>query len=217
MKSRIFVYGLLAGLTLLAAQRVAEACHDGSPLILDLNGDGIRTVDENHAVSFDINADGIPERINWTFWESEEGFLVLDRNGNGTIDDGGELFGDATPMPLGEHAENGFEALALYDQPGFGGNGDGVITRADVIWKQLRIWIDRNQDGVSQQREISPLARFGVVGLSLDFAESDDLDGNGNRHRLQGSYLRKMTDNGPVELQEFQMHDVFFKILHDHD
>jgi trimeric autotransporter adhesin len=214
MTRRIMAGWLITGVALLAGDHAAEACHDGSPLILDLNGDGVRTVDENHAVWFDIDADGVLDKVNWTFWESEEGFLVLDRNGNRKVDDGSELFGDATPLPSGGRAENGFVALAAYDQPSLGGNGDGVITSRDAVWPKLRIWIDSNQDGISQPREMGPLARFGIVGLGLSAVQSDDLDGNGNHHRLKGHYLRRIADHGAVELQELDMHDVFFRIIH---
>jgi hypothetical protein len=214
MKLRTLAFWLIASLGILAAPPIVEACHDGSPLILDLNGDGIRTVDANHSVSFDIDADGTLDKVNWTFWESDEGFLALDRNGNGTIDDGGELFGDATLLPTGQRAENGFEALAPYDQLALGGDGDGVLTEADAIWRRLRTWIDGNQDGISQPQELSPLARWGVLGMGLEFVESDELDGNGNRHLLKGHYLRRVADHGPAEVREFEMHDVFFKIVH---
>jgi hypothetical protein len=165
---------------------------------------------------FDIDADGILDKINWTFWESEEGILTLDRNGNGRIDDGSELFGDATPLPSGETAPNGFAALGIYDQTALGGNEDGVITSKDAVWSKLRIWIDRNQDGISQRQEMGPLARFGIIGLGLSFVQSDELDGNGNNHRLKGHYLRRVLTNGAAEIQELGLDDVFFKIVHQH-
>lgn len=202
-----------------AAQLVSHpiwACHDGSPLILDLNQDGrIRTTGEEIPVRFDINADQLEELVSWTFWEDEDGFLFLDRNGNGLVDDGSELFGDATPLSTGEPAADGFEALAVLDRAELGGDGDGLVTREDALWSELRLWIDANHDGVSQPREIQVLERHGVVALGLEAIRSQELDGNGNGHYLQGSYFRRIAGSGGVDIRELPMHDVYFRIHHE--
>ncbi len=81
------------------------------PLILDLGGDGFNIETKELGANFDLDKNGFAEKINWT---SKDGFLCLDLNGNGTIDDGGELFGDQTLLADGTAAKNGFEALAQY-------------------------------------------------------------------------------------------------------
>jgi hypothetical protein len=94
-----------------------------SPVLVDLNGDGFDLTDAQHGIIFDINGDGRNERIGWTRFGSDDAFLALDRNGDGEINDGSELFGNFTPQPnppIGEE-KNGFLALAEYDKSQNGG------------------------------------------------------------------------------------------------
>lgn len=192
------------------------ACHDGSPLVLDLNSDGIHTTDVFEPVRFDLDGDGVSESIAWTRRWTEEGLLWLDLNRSGSVDGGPELFGDATMLPDGEKAEHSFEALAVYDSADFGGNGDGLISERDLIWEDLRLWVDRNHDGISQAAEIANLRRYRIVAISLQYAESNEVDGNGNRHRYQGSFVsRVVRAYGPPYLQAQAAHDVFFRIAHE--
>ena len=182
-----------------------------SPLLLDLNDEGrIRTVSVDDGVSFDINSDGTLERIGWTHEDGEEGFLWLDFNRNRRVDDGRELFGDSTPLPEGGRASNGFEALALYDRPEVGGNGDGVIDARDLIWPHLRLWVDANRDGASAQAEIFRLREYGVVGIGLDYVEVDELDGALNRHTLRGAFVRETRRYGRVTTSTQRVDDVVF-------
>jgi hypothetical protein len=78
----------------------------------------------------DIDGDGYRDWIAWTDPEAEDGLLVWDRNLNGIIDSGRELFGDSTTQPP-SNEPNGFLALAVLDQAESGGNGDGVISSLD--------------------------------------------------------------------------------------
>lgn len=196
----------------LSVRAVSATCPT-SPLVLDLNGDGIQTTDLFYPVSFDINGDGAPELVAWTCWWTEEGFLWLDLNRNGIVDGGQELFGQGTLLPSGETAANGFEALKVYDGPSYGGNGDGVISEDDLIWSHLRLWVDRNHDGISQPQEISSLRRFGIVAIRLDFSRVQEVDGNGNLHLLQSTYLKRVTARGlGSRLVPYAVHDVFFKV-----
>jgi hypothetical protein len=181
--------------------------------VLDLNGDGIQTTDLFYPVSFDLNGDGIPERVAWTCWWTEEGFLWLDLNRNGIVDGGQELFGQGTRLPSGETAANGFEALKVYDGLSYGGNADGIVSEDDLIWSHLRLWVDRNHDGISQPQEISSLRRFDIVAIRLDFSRVQEVDGNGNLHLLQSTYLKRVTVRGlDSRLVPYAIHDVFFKV-----
>lgn len=183
-----------------------------SPLILDLENDGVLTTSLTYSVEFDINGDSRLERIGWTAWYSAEAFLWIDLNGNHAVDDGRELFGDSMLLPTGEFAENGFDALAVYDLEEFGGNGDGAITSGDLIWRDLRLWIDRNHDGTSERSEIFTLDRQRVAATSLEYVEQNEYDGNLNLHKYQGNFLAEVQGPGGVFLRAQPVHDVFFVV-----
>ncbi|HEX2060125.1 MAG TPA: hypothetical protein VHK90_05250 [Thermoanaerobaculia bacterium] len=180
-----------------------------SPLVLDLNGDGVHTTDVMDPVSFDLTGDGVPEQLAWTNPWTEEGFLWVDLDENGRVDNGRELFGIGTLLPNGERARDGFEALSVYDEPEARGNRDGQITVADGIWGRLRIWVDRNHDGMSQAHEIAPIHQHGVVAISLSYVIDPRPDENGNIHRLRGSYTRRVSGT----LRTLAMDDVFFRVV----
>ena len=107
-----------------------------SPIVVDTHRDGITLGPAGRGVSFDVNADGFADFVQWVRPGGDEAFLSLDRNRNGVVDDGSELFGVGTPLFEGGTAPNGFVGLAQYDQPLLGGNDDGVISRADAIWPE---------------------------------------------------------------------------------
>jgi len=133
-------------------------------------------------VDFDIDCDGSPDIISWTDPSFQGGFLVLDRNGNGTIDGGSELFGQCTAQPASADP-NGFIALGVFDRASMGGNEDGQITNSDSIFEFLRIWVDSNHDGVSQASELTDLSAAGVRGIELDYVTSNRRDPYGNTLR----------------------------------
>ncbi|HEY0140451.1 MAG TPA: hypothetical protein VGF48_06115 [Thermoanaerobaculia bacterium] len=178
------------------------------PLVLDLNGDGILTTDSSQPVRFDLDADGIAERITWTNPQTEEGFLWIDSIPNGRVDDGSELFGVGTTLPSGAKAPDGFAALEVYDTVGEGGDGDGRITVNDHVWGRLRIWVDANHDGISQVDEVAPLHRAGVVEIDLRYRFDPLPDASGNYHFLRGTYLRRVP---PRDLDSRAIDDVFFR------
>jgi hypothetical protein len=157
-----------------------------SPILIDLNGDGFSLTDLVNGVQFDLDLRGRRGRTPWTAYNSDDSFLVLDRDGNATIDDGSELFGNMTPQPP-TASPNGFIALAQFDSAANGGNGDGRISENDAIYSALRLWQDMNHNGISEADELRPLETFDILLIELNYKESrrTDLFGNQFRYRAK--------------------------------
>jgi len=153
-----------------------------SPIVLDLGAGNFRFTSLEDGVAFDIDADGTADSISWTDPAAREAFLVLDRNGNGEIDDGRELFGGVTEQPATED-RNGFAALRVFDEQARGGNGDGWISASDAVYARLRLWTDANHDGRSQRTEIQSLDSEGILAIDLDPMVSNRRDRHGNQLR----------------------------------
>ena len=156
----------------------------GSPIVIDVRGEGFHMTDLQHGVLFDFVGNGSMVKIAWTDPNFGNAWLALDRNGNGTIDDATELFGDLTPQPASNHP-NGYLALAEYDKPESGGNGDGFIDRSDRVYSQLRLWIDSNHNGVSERSELYTLDQLHVLRIALQYHGSRQRDQYGNLFRYK--------------------------------
>lgn len=179
--------------------------HGPSPIVLDLSGRGFFLTGAKDGVLFDITGTGHPIQISWTAPGADNGFLCLP-DGDGKCDDGKDLFGNFTPQPPSDHP-NGFAALAVYDLPQNGGNGDGVIDSRDAIFAGLRIWVDENHDGICQPNELHTLPSLGVNSISLDYHLSPRVDQFGNRFR----YRSRMNPDYPDQSQVGRIaYDVFF-------
>ena len=161
------------------------------PLALDLNGNGIETVGAagTNVVLFDHDGDGIKTGTGWV--QASDGLLVLDKNGNGTIDNGAELFGIDTVLANGQKAANGFAALADLDT-----NHDGVFNASDAAYTQVRLWQDLNQDGISQAGELATLSALGITGINLNPTAANQALAGGNLLDLQATFTRSDGSTG---------------------
>lgn len=178
-----------------------------SPIVLDLNGDGTYSLtdsaDRRRVTRFDMTNEGRVTRTGWV--DARDGFLAMDLNGNGRIDNGGELFGEyfggTTRGPKTFH--DGFEALASLD-----GNRDGVIDARDAAYFTMVVWTDANQDGVTQSGELRGLANVGVKSVMVNGTPMGRRDHfpmiAGNELRMSGHWIA--TDGSTRDLA-----DVYFR------
>lgn len=157
--------------------------HVYDPLVLDLDGDGIETVGTQgySGALFDHDKDGIRTATGWV--SSDDGLLVIDRNSDGLINNGGELFGDSTVLKDGTNAAHGYAALAELDT-----NSDGKVDAQDADFAKLKVWRDLNQDGVSQEGELFTLKELGIQSLDTAYQDVNTRLGNGNTVAQKGSY-----------------------------
>lgn len=153
------------------------------PLVVSLEDGHYALTDTNGGVQFDLNGDGETEQIPWTAGK-DDAFLVLDRNGNGLIDDGRELFSHVSPQQP-SRTPNGFRALRMFDEPLNGGNDDGVLNASDEIYGSLMLWLDADRDGRTDTGELVSLASVGLAEVELDYTDAlahDDEHGNTFRY-----------------------------------
>ena len=173
------------------------------PLVIDLGKSGIELTNVENGVYFDLDKNGLAEKTAWI--GGEDGFLVLDRNGNGIIDDGGELFGDQTVMSDGRLASSGFEALSNLDDNNADGSGstqgDGMIDSRDSEFKNLRVWIDADHDGITDEGELKTLEELGISSISLDHANKNETDTETGTIVTESS-LVNFTDGSVHEISE---------------
>ncbi len=152
------------------------AVQQADPIVLDLDGDGIELTSYTQGAQFDITGTG--KKVTTAFVTGGDAFLAIDRNGNGRIDDGTELFGDQNG------ATNGFEELRRLDT-----NGDGRINHLDANFNDLLLWRD-NGNGITEPGELISLADAGIVEISLDYRNVNQAAAGGNRITQIASFVR---------------------------
>ncbi len=178
-----------------------------SPLLLDLTGQGFKLDGPADGVYFDLNATG---RKVVTGWPSENnmGFLVRDLDKDRGITSGAELFGNATMLKNGTRAANGFEALKDLDE-----NHDGIFNRLDPAWATVKVWIDKNHNGLSERRELYTLNDLDIDSINLNYATVFEVDAYGNQTKQRSTYKRTLN----AQMNIFQIIDVWFQTLASQD
>ena len=151
------------------------------PLALDLDGNGIAFT--KNGAYFDLGTDGFAERATWI--GKGDGLLALDKNNDGKINNGSELFGDAMRKKDGTLAKDGFDALSDYDL-----NKDGKIDANDEIYSKLKVWVDADGDGITDDGELKTLAELGIKQLNLGNTAVNGADQpTGEAVRKQGMFV----------------------------
>ena len=171
--------------------KAKTASETRSPLVVDLDGDGVETVSVEEGVYFDHDGNGFAEKTGWV--SGDDGILVRDLNGDGEINDGSELFGDQTVLSNGEKASNGFEALADLDS-----NHDGVFDGDDEAFGEVMVWQDKNGNGIVDDGELMTLNEAGITSITLDYENQSITDINGNGHNQTGTFVKTDGTNGTI-------------------
>lgn len=179
-----------------------EVCVDGlcgndmgDPIAIDLDGDGFGLTDLKHGVAFNFFGKGA-QQISWTAAGSDVGWLAVDLNGDGRIDTGFEMFSNIAKQPGTPNGSNGFKALAQYDLPANGGNGDGIIDKRDKIFSRLFLWVDKNHNGISEPGELLTMQEAGIESISLDYQLMQWTDAYGNKFQNRASIVRSNGGGG---------------------
>src|SRR5258706_3234623 len=180
------------------------APHSGitSPIFINLDNVPYQLTGAESPVLFDIAGTGTRIPIGWTAPGTNQAFLWMDRDHDGVVSGGAELFGTATELRNGHRAANGFEALREFAM-----NGDGVIDANDAVWPQLLLWTDRNHNGISQPTEMTRLADSPVRSISLTYHWTGRRDAHGNTFRYEG--LTSLSTGGKGSREE-PVYDIFF-------
>uniref|UniRef100_UPI00261E7CC5 hypothetical protein n=1 Tax=uncultured Campylobacter sp. TaxID=218934 RepID=UPI00261E7CC5 len=174
---------------------------EGSPIVIDLNNDGINTLSLDYTRNFDLDNNDFAEATGWI--QKDDALLAYDRNGNGKIDNGSELFGDKTISDnyysyTNPKAKNGFSALKEFDT-----NNDGIIDKNDKDFDKLLLWQDKNSNTITDEGELIKLSDK-VKSIDLNYKEIST-DNNGNSIRQTSTAT--LNDGTKVKTD-----DVWFKV-----
>jgi hypothetical protein len=183
--------------------RILNIADDCSPIVFNFESGDYRLTGRNSPVLFDMRGNGHPQLMGWTAAGADEAFLWLDRNHNGKVTSGAELFGNFTPLKNRRMAINGFEALAEFDA-----NHDGVIDDLDPIWPQLMLWRDLNHNGISEPNEMSRLDNSDVTAIDLHDHWTGKHDRWGNTFRYKS--LVSIRNKSGYGEQKQPVYDIFF-------
>jgi hypothetical protein len=167
-----------------------------SPLVLDLNGDGVHTTSVGTGTVFDLTGAG-KQSVGWT--TGADGFLVRDLNHDGQINSGAEMFGNNTTLANGSKAATGWDALQSLDS-----NADGVVDAKDSAFADLKVWVDADGDGTTDAGELRTLSDAGVVNIHVAHVEGRTVE-NGNVLDGAGSFTKADGTTG-------SMTDVWFQL-----
>ncbi|MEE8768162.1 MAG: calcium-binding protein [Rahnella inusitata] len=178
-QSSAFALGLFIGKVF--GPSLSKAEHTASPIILDLDGDGVETISLSKGVYFDHDANTFAEKTGWV--SADDGLLVLDINQDGQIDSGRELFGNNTYLKDGTLAKNGYLALQELDD-----DHNGIIDSADAIWQQLNVWQDKNSNGKVDSGELLSLDSLKISSIATGYTNSTVIDDKGNTHQQDSSF-----------------------------
>lgn len=188
-----------------SGQRCSVRARLASPVVLEFSGaDSLSHVEpKDSSVTYDLDGDGVREHTGW-IRSTSAAFLALDRNGNGKIDDGRELFGDYTPRVGGGRFSHGFAALAAFDS-----DGNSRIDQQDPVFVHLRLWFDENGDGYTQPKELKTLHEMGVTAISTVATENSH---PADRSPLKNDVRFRSRFFGPEQCGQHGCHsfDIFF-------
>ncbi len=168
-----------------------------TPLLIDLNGNGVKTIVSHSGVNFDFEGIGNKSQTGWA--AAEDAFLVRDIDRDGFIRYGAELFGENTQLKDNLMANDGFEALSAFDD-----NLDGIMDKKDSVWTELNLWQDKNSDGISQRNELITLNQIGIVSIELAATGSEYIDENDNHHKLVSKV--NWSDNKQTDIVDVWFH-----------
>ena len=160
-----------------------------TPLIIDLNRDGVKTLPDSVGVVFKFKGN---EKV--TGWvDPNDALLVMDKNNDGIINDSSELFGDDYCKDDGTLSLNGFDGLLDIDS-----NNDGIVSHDDLKWQDLKLWQDKNSDGKTQAGELLTLDEVGILSIKLNYSKSEYIDENANQHKLISEVIWSDGNNSEV-------------------
>lgn len=174
-----------------------------APLVFDLDGDGIETLSiADTDIYFDMNGDGFAEKAGWI--SGDDGALVVDLNGNGTIDDVHELMGD------NDSDGSSFNELAAYDS-----NNDGIIDANDTDFNDLLVWQDANEDAITDAGELKTLTEVGISSINLDYTNVYQ-ENNDNTIEYASNYTKVDGSSGLIADVYYKVNETYAKYMSDY-